>query len=240
MRVREITENIDEGWKSTLAGVATGLGLGTGAITAYNNMQQQPPAPAPTVAAVQTVPQAAITHAQQLLSNPQAQILKRTAEAAGIKGKELAAFLAQCAHETQNFVHLKEFGGKLDFKKYDLKFNPKKAKELGNKQVGDGIKFKGRGYLHITGRWNYNQLEQALNLPLVAHPELLEKPQVAAQAAVWYWQNRVEPNVTNFDDIAATTKPINKGLRGLEDRKLKYIGLKHVLVKEPAQPKTAK
>ena len=142
--------------------------------------------------------------------------LRSFAIKAGIKGKELAQFLAQCAHETANFATLTEFGD--DFKKYDVKFNPQKAKTLGNTNPGDGERFKGRGFIQLTGRWNYTQAGQALGLPLDQKPQLLERPDVAAKASVWFWKNRVQPNVSNFTDTRAVTSYINPGLAGLQQR----------------------
>jgi putative chitinase len=96
---------------------------------------------------------------------------------------------------------------------------------LGNKQAGDGAKYHGRGYIQLTGRDNYRRAGQALGLPLEAQPELVERPDVAAKVAVWFWQNQVAPRVTNFSDTAQVTKPINSGLRGLEDRQAKYASI---------------
>ena len=145
--------------------------------------------------------------------------LMKIASAAGIKGTELAAFLAQCAHETADFKSLKEFGGSLDFRKYDPKYNPGKAKQLGNTKAGDGARYKGRGYIQLTGRYNYKKAGEDLGLPLEKHPELVEKPDVAAKVAVWFWQHRVQPKVDNFHDVESVTKPINPKMNGLEDRK---------------------
>ena len=126
--------------------------------------------------------------------------------------------MAQCAHESLNFHRLKEFGGSLDFRKYEMKFAPKKAKQLGNIHPGDGMRYKGRGFIHITGRYNYAKAGEALGLPLEEQPELAEEPKNAAKIAVWYWQNRVKPNVKDFDDVPTVTKYINSGLKGLDDR----------------------
>jgi predicted chitinase len=142
-----------------------------------------------------------------------------------MRGKELAQFVAQCAHETANFSSLKELGGRLDFKKYDPKFNPRKAKMLGNKQVGDGAKYHGRGYIQLTGRDNYKRAGLALGLPLEEQPELVERPDIAAQVAVWFWKNQVVPKVSNFNDTAQVTKPINSGLKGLDDRHNKFASI---------------
>jgi putative chitinase len=142
--------------------------------------------------------------------------LRSFAIKAGIKGKELAQFLAQCAHETMNYSSLVELGD--NYKNYDPKVNPSKAKTLGNTTPGDGERFKGRGYIQLTGRWNYTQAGQALGIPLDQKPQLLERPDVAAKASVWFWKNRVQPNVNNFTDTKAVTSYINPGLAGLQQR----------------------
>ena len=147
------------------------------------------------------------------------QLLMNTAVRSGITGTELAAFMAQMAHESDNFKSMKEYGGSLDFRKYDPKYAPKKAKTLGNKYAGDGNRFKGRGFIQITGRYNYRIAGKAIGVDLVKNPKLAEDPAVAAKIAVWYWKLRVQPNVTNWNDVEAVTKPINPGMRGLEDRK---------------------
>jgi predicted chitinase len=154
-------------------------------------------------------------------------ILTAEARRSGITDPtELAAFLAQAAHESHNFKSMVEYGGSLDFRKYDLKFAPKKARELGNIKIGDGARYKGRGYIQLTGRYNYKRAGQALGLPLEQNPELAEKPEIAAKIAVWFWQNRVQPRVDNFNDVRAVTKPINPGLNGLQDRKEAFIDFK--------------
>lgn len=155
---------------------------------------------------------------QAITGNPLENVLLKTAKASGLVGAELAAFLAQCAHETLDFKALKEFGGSLDFRKYDPKYAPKKAKILGNVKPGDGAKYKGRGFIQLTGRDNYRKAGAQLGLPLEKHPEMVEDPKIAAQVAVWFWKHRVQPNVDNFNDVNAVTKMINPAMRGLEDR----------------------
>jgi predicted chitinase len=146
-------------------------------------------------------------------------VLKSEALKAGITGVELAAFLAQCHHETLDFQRMTEIGGSLDFRKYDPKFAPKKARALGNVKPGDGARYKGRGYIQLTGRYNYKRAGEALDLPLEAKPELVERPDIAAKVAVWFWKQRVQPKVDNYNDVRAVTTPINPGLNGLADRK---------------------
>ena len=139
-----------------------------------------------------------------------------------MEGKELAQFMAQAAHETMNFYSLKELGQPNYFNKYDIQHNPGKAKALGNVEAGDGELYKGRGYLQITGRENYRKCGEAIGLPLEDNPELLEDPTNAAKASVWYWNTRVKPRVSNFDNTKAATKHINPGLKGLKDREKKF------------------
>lgn len=255
MRAKEfITEyylpdDLEEGWKDWIAGAgvaAMAAGGGGAAWDAYKAKQaEKEPTPivAPAKDEVQdkkkdnkltvsstAVPKKAVT------GSPHEKFLTQAAVAAGIKGEELAQFLAQTAHESHNFKSMVEYGGSLDFKKYEPKFvkdkkgklvqvNPK-AKTLGNVQKGDGARYKGRGYIQLTGRYNYKKAGEALGLPLEQKPELVEKPEVAAKVAIWFWQNRVQPRVDNFYDTRAATKPINPGLKGLEDRKEKFKDFK--------------
>jgi|688.fasta_scaffold68120_6 predicted chitinase len=168
-----------------------------------------------------------------LLSNhPQHEaLLQRAAKAAGIKGIELAQFMAQTNHESWDFSRLKEKGmGKGYFaKKYDPKHSPKTAKILGNKNVGDGEKYHGRGFIQLTGRDNYRMAQTALNIPLLQQPELAERPDIAAKIAIWYWQTRVKPHINNFNDTKAVTQKINPAMRGLQDRHAKFMDYKNIL-----------
>lgn len=174
-----------------------------------------------------------IAHAESLLSNPNAKVLLQTAQAAGIKGAELAQFMAQCAHETKNFTTRKEMGNNKYFmQKYDKKYNPANAELLGNTKPGDGAKYFGRGDIQLTGRDNYTRVGRALGIDLVNHPELAERADIAAKIAVYYWQNRVAPKVDDFSDTASVTRPINRKLTGLDDRHEKFTGMHHVIAQK--------
>ena len=167
-----------------------------------------------------------------LSNNPQIEsLLHKAAVAAGIVGTELAQFMAQTKHESWNFSRLKEKGvGQGYFaKKYDRQYAPKTAKILGNKHVGDGEKYHGRGFIQLTGRDNYRMASQALGIDLLNNPELAERPDVAAKIAIWYWQTRVKPYINNFNDTKAVTQKINPALRGLQDRHAKFIDYKNIL-----------
>lgn len=145
-------------------------------------------------------------------------ILMQMLNRAGITGDEFASFMAQAAHETMMFTRLSEMGD--DFSKYDISTNPKLAKDLGNTQQGDGAKFHGRGFLHLTGRWWYTKFAEKYNIDLVNRPELLEQnPKIAAATALYFWKTRVRPNVTDFADVEQVTKLVNGGLNGIDHRK---------------------
>jgi predicted chitinase len=163
--------------------------------------------------------------------NPQAEaMLYKTAKANGMKGSELAQFLAQTKHESWDHSRLQEkpVGDPERYfsKKYDPQFAPKTARILGNKHRGDGAKYHGRGYMQLTGRDNYRMAGQALGIDLLKQPELAEDPNTAAKIAVWYWDTRVKPKVKNFDDTVAVTKTINNAMFGLEDRVANFIDYK--------------
>ena len=140
----------------------------------------------------------------------------------GIHGVELIQLMAQTAHESLNFTRLEEMGSKIRFNRYDKLHNPQRAKELGNTEIGDGEKYKGRGLIQLTGRYNYRMAGRALNLPLEDQPELAADPKIAIDITIWYWKTRVRPKVEDFSNVEEVTKPINKGLKGLDDRKEKF------------------
>lgn len=157
------------------------------------------------------------------LTSPVEKELVKHAKSAGIVDNvELAQFLGQVKHESWDFSRLAEKpqpGVKNYFsKKYDPKYAPITAKKLGNKSIGDGEKYHGRGYIQLTGRDNYRMAGNALKLPLLKQPELAADPAIAAKIAVWYWNSRVKPDVEDFSDTAEVTKKINPALKGLGDR----------------------
>jgi predicted chitinase len=202
-------EDLEESWRSALAGAAA---AGAMAFTpAPANSTAAPTAGAAQPAAVQQTPGTAAEN-----------VLTRAAKAAGLAGVELAQFLAQCAHETGDFAHLEELGGNRYLAQYDPTVNPAKARALGNTQAGDGAKYKGRGFIQITGKANYANAGKALGIDLVNNPEAAARPDIAAKIAVWYWQNRVAPYVQDFSDTRGVTKRINPGLQGLQDRQSNF------------------
>lgn len=151
----------------------------------------------------------------------------------GIKGVELAAFMAQSAHETRNFEAMVEEGSPRYFLRYDKSSKNKdhkiSAKRLGNSKVGDGERFKGRGYLQITGRDNYTRVGKRIGVNLAKNPELLEKPDINLKASIAYWEMRTSSKVKNFNDVKAVTYTINPGLDKLNWRKEQFKNYKQLL-----------
>ena len=146
-------------------------------------------------------------------------LLTQAAESQGIKGKELAAFLAQCAHETGGFRWLSEIWGPTNQQKtYDGR--------MGNNSPGDGYRYRGRGFIHLTGKQNYADASRVLGVDLVKNPDLVEKPEMAAKTSVYFWKTNVQGRISNWDDVTAVTRIVNGGRNGLEDRKMRYAAFK--------------
>ena len=222
------SESVEEGWRDVARAAALGTAVAAGGAAVYDQMKSA--RPVPVTAAPADKPFAV----PRVTGSPLESFLARAAHAAGMRGTELAQFLAQAAHETGDFQHMRELGASRYFDRYEprmvrmkktgevINANPR-AQRLGNDQPGDGARYRGRGFLQITGRDNYRRLGAALNLPLEQQPELLEQPEIAARAALWFWKNRVVPRVQDFADTHAATRAINPALRGLEDRRAKFV-----------------
>ena len=247
MKSHEFTlaDQINEDWKNWVSAASLATMAGTGASVAYDKLHDRPPVqqqdassqivaqpkhkhPAPA-SRFHKVSTETVEKAKKVMSMQQAKLLARIGLKNGLKRIELAQFLAQCAHETAGFSTLVEFGGRKDFEKYDIAHNKAKATELGNIHPGDGVRFKGRGFIQLTGRDKYRRVGEALGIPLEQKPELAETPEVAAEIAVWYWKTIVRPRVHDFRNTAEATKPINAGLLGLQDRHDLFMGILHLL-----------
>jgi len=151
-----------------------------------------------------------------LTQRPLASVLERIARQAGIMGTELAQLLAQCHVETIGYQTLKELPNK-----WQQHYEPpsKTASMLGNIYPGDGQRFIGRGFIQVTGRYNYDQFAKNSGIDVVTHPELLEKPETAAKATVDFWLNHVRPVVKDFTNTGAVTSIINHAKKGASERK---------------------
>jgi len=157
--------------------------------------------------------------------------------------RELAAFMSQCAHESDNFATVEEYGTPEQFlRRYDVQYNPRKARDLGNTEPGDGARFHGRGYIQLTGRWNYQAAGEWLTrlvgrpIDLTAHPELIAQPTGAALASLWYWKTFSRPRVKNFNNTPEVTRTINPALAGEQNRERKHAEWRRDLGVRPADP----
>ncbi|MEO8060727.1 MAG: glycoside hydrolase family 19 protein [Burkholderiales bacterium] len=134
-----------------------------------------------------------------------------------------AAFIAQLAHESGEFRWMEEIWGPTDPQR---RYEPPGtlAARLGNTQPGDGKRFKGRGPIQITGRFNYAKYGTLLGVDLAAQPELAATPEFAFATAGLYWQSNGLNELADSGDFVKITRRINGGTNGLPDRQ-KYYAL---------------
>ena len=147
-------------------------------------------------------------------------ILREQLATSGLSTEQQAYLLGQIKKETGNFDSLTEKynGDRKEYFEGKYGFNTSKGRELGNTKPGEGEKYRGRGYIQITGKANYAKYNDALypeeaNLPLeektlVKFPEKLEDPELGGKASLAYIQDRAK-NFSSPDDL---TKAINGGL----------------------------
>lgn len=165
--------------------------------------------------------------------------------------RRLAAFLAQCAHESGLFAHVRE---NLNYSAQGLRGiwpkrfptlaaaqpyhrNPQKiankvyADRMGNgsEATGDGWSYRGRGLIQLTGKSNYIACSAGLEYDVVADPDYLETTEGAARSAAWYWYSRNLNKWADLGDIKTMTKLINGGYIGLEEREHFYHSALSVL-----------
>lgn len=96
--------------------------------------------------------------------------------------------------------------------------NPRKARELGNKQPGDGFRFRGNGVLQTTGRGNHRRMGEACELDFEGTPELVTAPEHALKPALQEWTQNKLNGAADKNDIRTITLRINGGLIGLPER----------------------
>lgn len=168
--------------------------------------------------------------------------------------QRIAAFIAQCAHESGGFMVLKE---NLNYRAATLrKIFPKYfptdemanqyaampnkqeaianlvyANRMGNggPETGDGYRYCGRGLIQLTGKTNYTWFAASLDIPVEEAAEYLQTFEGAAQSACWFWETNNLNRFADVGDIKGLTKAINGGFIGLEDRIKHYEHALHVL-----------
>jgi putative chitinase len=164
--------------------------------------------------------------------------------------QRVAAFLAQCAHESGGFVFLKE---NLNYKAASLRrvfpkyfpddaiaaqyagkgemiANRVYANRMGNgdEASGDGFKYCGRGLIQLTGKNNYTFFAGSLDIPVEEASEYLQTFEGAVQSACFFWDQNKLNQWADAGDILTLTKRINGGTIGLEDRIKHYEHALHI------------
>ena len=152
----------------------------------------------------------------------------------------VAHFVAQCAHESNNFLFIKE---NLNYRAASLrKVFPKYfptdalaaeyanrperianrvyANRMGNgdEASGDGWRYCGRGLIQLTGKDNYTFFAGSLGIPVEEASEYLQTFEGAAQSACFFWESNNLNRFADANDVRGLTRAINGGYIGLEDR----------------------
>ncbi len=168
--------------------------------------------------------------------------------------QRIAAFVAQCAHESGGFTALKE---NLNYKAVTLRkifpkyfpddaianhyaSLPNKQEAIANKvyasrmgngdeSSGDGYRYCGRGLIQLTGKNNYQSFADSLEMDVEDVPEYLATFEGAAQSACWFWESNNLNQWADKGDVLTLTKRINGGTIGLDDRIKHYQHALHVL-----------
>jgi putative chitinase len=168
--------------------------------------------------------------------------------------QRIAAFIAQCAHESGGFIALKE---NLNYKPATLRkifpkyfptdelaaayaSKPNKQEAIANRVYanrmgngdeasGDGYKYCGRGLIQLTGKENYSWFAASLQISVEDASEYLQTFEGAAQSACWFWETNNLNQWADKGDILTLTKRINGGTIGLDDRIKHYNHALHVL-----------
>jgi putative chitinase len=143
----------------------------------------------------------------------------------------MAAFLAQIAHESGELRFMQELWGPTPAQR---RYEPASslATMLGNTEPGDGVKFKGRGPIQVTGRANYTRFGDLLGIDLVADPARAALPDVGFRIAALFWSRKGLNELADeasADAFREITRRINGGCNGLPEREQFYTVARRVL-----------
>jgi len=168
----------------------------------------------------------------------------------------IAGFVAQCAHESNNFNSLEEnlnYSEASLLKVFGRYFGPApkrnaaeyarkpemianyvymdefRVSKMGNVKSGDGWLFRGRGLKQLTGRENYTNFGKSVGITAEEAAVYVATEKGAIESACWFWNAKKLNDVADADDIVRMTKIINGGDIGLADRKSRYEAAKKIL-----------
>lgn len=151
----------------------------------------------------------------------------------------MAGFIGQCQHESSNFKRLTEnlnYSGKAlravwphrfdettaaeYHRKPEMIANKVYANRLGNgdEASGDGWKYRGRGVIQLTGKYNYAAASDAIGVDFVSEPDLVTEPLYAVMTAGWFWRTNKLNYLCDNQDWKTLTRRINGGTIGLSHR----------------------
>jgi putative chitinase len=165
--------------------------------------------------------------------------------------ERISMFLAQVGHESAGMSVMEENlnysaqGLNKIFPKYfiragrDANVYAKKPEKIanvvyssrmgnGNEASGDGYRYRGRGFIQLTGKSNYSAFAADMEMPLEEATAWLETAEGAIWSACWFWDSRELNKWADKGDIVTVTKKINGGTIGLEDRKNHYAEALHI------------
>lgn len=156
----------------------------------------------------------------------------------------VASFIAQCCHESAQFTATTEnlnysaVSLRKNFSKYfptishaeECAGKPEKIANRiygnrmgnGNVESGDGFRFRGRGLIQLTGRDNYQEFANSIDVSIDGVIEYMDTFEGCVQSACWFWSTNNLNHLSDKGDLVAITKRINGGTNGLDDRKRYY------------------
>ena len=165
--------------------------------------------------------------------------------------KRIASFLAQTAHESQDYTRLIEnlnYSAKRLMEVWPKRFpntkiadmyarNPEKlgnftyANRMGNgpPETGDGYRYRGRGLIQITGKSNYKSFGESIGISPEEATEYMETFDGAVHSACWFWQTNSLNDFADKGNIRTQTIRINGGTNGLDDRLNRYYKYSRIL-----------
>lgn len=134
---------------------------------------------------------------------------------------QMAMFIAQVAHESGELRYTEELSSGEAYEG---------RRDLGNVYKGDGVRFKGRGLLQLSGRANYKLYKEYCGFDVVAKPYLLAQPLGATRSAFWFFcKYKKLQALSEVGNLKEVTKRINGGYNGLKSREMYYNRAKKAL-----------
>ena len=123
-------------------------------------------------------------------------------------------FISQISHESGGGKWMKELASGDNYEG---------RKDLGNTQPGDGRKYKGAGFIQLTGRANYSDFSKYMNDPKIMDGvDYVALNYPATSAGFWWHNNKMNALCDRNPTVEEVTKRVNGGLNGLADRKVYY------------------